>query len=350
MEVKREMQRELRERCPGYADCYSHADFIRKLGPLRKLYMMLSSGISPLDNSLEDNAQKPIFITGIHRSGTSWIGDIISLADNVMYWREPFNPSVVKSMCQQYLYLSSAMENQFYDNFTKKIFEGKYTGSLFDYTKPSQWFGVRDRRHLIKDPTAAFMLEWIMNRYDLNVVVVARHPAGFISSILKLNWDFDFNWFLNQEQLMTSYLDPFKSIINKYNYKGMDVEKGAVLWSVIYYVLEKISLSHEVTWVMYEDICARPQEEFKRLLNAVNLEWNSKIERKLYKSVTSTVTFANNITSGLDRDAAKMGEIWKERMTSKEIKMIDALVTQFNIALYDQYKLTSCRDSQVYAG
>lgn len=324
---------------PDFTDCYSYMDFIRKLGPLRRLHGALSHEGSSINNIPGGGAKKPVFITGIHRSGTSWIGDIISQADNMLYWREPFNPSVVKSMRQQYLYLPSTAQDPFYDKFLKRVFAEKYTGSLFDYTDSSQWFGETGCRHLIKDPTAAFMLEWIANKYDLDIVVVARHPAGFISSVLKLNWDFDFNAFLRQEHLMHDYLEPYKHIINKYNYKGMDVEKGAVLWGVIYYVLEQLSLSRDVTWVTYEDICARPQEEFKRLLKAIGLDWNYRIEKKLQKSTSSNDTFVNNITTGLERDTERMGKIWEERLSSKEIELIDGIVSKFHIKSYEQYKI-----------
>lgn len=34
---------------------------------------------------------QPILVTGAHRSGTTWIGNIISSAQNVFYVQEPFN-------------------------------------------------------------------------------------------------------------------------------------------------------------------------------------------------------------------------------------------------------------------
>ena len=320
-----------------FYDIYSPYNFLKKLGPARYLVKRLFPDIIPIKENHQNNSRKGIFVTGIHRSGTSWIGNILSLADNVIYWREPFNPSTVKNMRQHYLYLSSSMNDKFYKMFTDQLFSGRFVGSVFDYTKPKEWICKTRQRHLIKDPTAAFMLEWMTMNYNLDIVIVVRHPAGFVSSILKLNWDFNFNLILNQKHLMSNFLFPYKKIIETHNYDGMDAAKGAVLWSIIYYVLENMPNKNNYYWIKYEDICANPQAEFKQLFKAVNLEWDGRIEKHLQKSISSQVTFSNNITSGLRRDAAKMETIWKVRLPLKDIETIDRVVRFFDIDLYEDY-------------
>lgn len=323
----------------SYPVYYSPLDFLKKLGPVRGLSKRLFPDIVPAKEAhgIKSTAHKGIFVTGIHRSGTSWIGKIHSQANNVMYWREPFNPSTVKIMRRPYYYLSSSMEDLFYKKFTNELFTGKFAGALFDYTSPQQWVSRTHQRHLIKDPTAAFLIEWLTNNYNLDVVIVVRHPAGFVSSILNLKWDFDFNLILNQKQLMSDFLNPFKKTIEKHNYKGMDAAKGAVLWGIVYFVLEKMIKKYDFYWIKYEDICADPQAEFKQLFKAVNLNWENKIERMIQKSASSKVTFSDNITSKLKRDTTKMGTIWRDRLSVREIEIIDKLVKQFKTNLYEHY-------------
>ena len=328
-------------RCGSYfvpvPNIYSVYNFLRKLGPARYLVKRLFPDIIPVKEKHQNNSRKGIFVTGIHRSGTSWIGNILSMADNVIYWREPFNPATLKNMRQQYLYLSSSMNDKFYKMFTDQLFSGRFVCSIFDYTKPDKWICKAHHRHLIKDPTAAFMLEWLTMNYNLDIVIVVRHPAGFVSSILKLDWDFNFDLFLKQKQLMSGFLHPFKKIIEQHNYKGMDAAKGAVLWSIIYHVLENMPNKDNYYWIKYEDICANPQAEFKQLFKAVNLKWNGRVEKHLQKSISSQVTFSNNVTSSLKRDTAKMGTIYKDRLALKDIETIDRIVRRFNIGLYEDY-------------
>lgn len=281
---------------------------------------------------------KPIFVTGIHRSGTSWIGDILSYADGLLYWREPYNPSTVSSMKNQFLYLSPDSDSSYYKNFTDDMFKGDFVGSLFDFTQKSEYLSLAHHRHLIKDPTAAFMTDWMCSRYDIDVVVVGRHPAGFVSSVVQLSWDFDFDVFLTQKTLMEKYLYPYEDIIKEYNKPGMSVAKAAVLWAVIYYVLEKMSLEKKIIWVTYEDFCESPVHEFKELFKNLNLSWNSKVERQLISSTNSDSTFSDNITTDLKRDTAKMKSIWKDRLSKNDQIMIHSLISKFDIKLYEYYK------------
>ena len=203
--------------------------FLKKMGPLRLPYKLLCPDPIPRKGCGSIN-QKPIFLTGIYRSGTSWLSRIISMAGNITYLREPFNPSVMPCMPQQYFYLSKDMDNMFYRKYTEKLFKGRFVASVFDYTIKENWFkNPGNQRYFIKDPTAAFIVEWLAENYEIDTLIVIRHPAGFVSSILKLGWDFDLNWFLHQDRLMNNWLDPYRNLIEAHNYNGIDAAKGAVI-------------------------------------------------------------------------------------------------------------------------
>ena len=51
---------------------------------------------------------------------------------------------------------------------------------------------LRRQRPLLKDPFAIFSIPWFVRRLDSCVVVTVRHPAGFASSLKRLNWPCDF--------------------------------------------------------------------------------------------------------------------------------------------------------------
>lgn len=309
--------------------------FFKKAGPFRLLVKKVYPDTIPYTDR---GKNKAIFVTGIHRSGTSWIGDILSYGERLLYWREPYNPSTVSAMKKQFTYLPVESKDSFYRRFTNDLFKGDFVGALFDFTQKSEWFSIKCHRHLIKDPTAAFMLEWMENNYDLDVIIVGRHPAGFVSSILRLNWDFDFNIFLNQNDLMDKYLFHYKDVIREHNKPGMNIAKAAVLWCVVYYVLEQMSFNKPVLWIKYEDICENPIGEFKKLFKKINLEWNSKVENKLISSTKSISTFSDNITTELKRDTTKMKNIWKDRLTDEDQKTIHNVISQFDIRLYEHYR------------
>ena len=304
------------------------------MGPLRLPYKLLCPDPIPRKGCGSTN-QKPIFLTGIYRSGTSWLGRIISMADNVSYWREPFNPSVVRSMPQQYFYLAGDMDDMFYRKYTENLLKGRFVASTFDYTDKEHWFeGSGNQRCFIKDPTAAFILEWFAENYEIDTLIVIRHPAGFVSSILKLGWDFDLNCFLQQDRLMNDWLNPYRNLIEAHNYNGIDAAKGAVIWCVINFVLYQLIKRNGFNWIRYEDVCADPINQFKKIFKILNLSWNNKIKEEIQRNTASDITFSKKTNTNLERNTENMSRIWIERLTSDEINTIGALVDEFPLPFY----------------
>ena len=62
---------------------------------------------------------------------------------------------------------------------------------------------------------AFFSAEWLADRFDMNVVIVIRHPAAFVSSVKKLNWHHPMSHFLEQPALMREHLYPFEEQIRE---------------------------------------------------------------------------------------------------------------------------------------
>ncbi|RJQ76332.1 MAG: hypothetical protein C4519_14780 [Desulfobacteraceae bacterium] len=308
-------------------DNFNFKLFLKKMGPARFAQKVL------FPDQIHKVNDRPIFLTGIYRSGTSWVGKIISFADSLICYREPFNPSVVQRMPQQYYYISPEKDNLFYADFTEKLLKGHLVGADFDYTTNNNYFNFRHSRYLIKDPTAAFLTEWLSNKYSFETIILLRHPAGFVSSILKLNWDFDLSIFLNQKNLMDEHLHHFKFIINKYNYKGMTIEKGAVIWGVIYYFLNKLINNEGYYYIKYEDICKNPYDKFKEIFDKFSLMWNERVEHEIKLSTESASTFSRN-TFCVSRDTSKMDKIWMNRLTVNQIKTIKRITSEFDIPYY----------------
>src|SRR5919108_4908223 len=138
--------------------------YIAKRAFIRKPFKLLFPDQIPFRH-LGDSVPKGIFLTGIYRSGTSWISHIISQAEGISYWREPFNPSCGICKRQQYLYLTEKSDDQYYKMFTNKFFKGQFVGTIPDHVKTSQWYKILNSRTFIKDPTGAFLLDWMSYHY-----------------------------------------------------------------------------------------------------------------------------------------------------------------------------------------
>jgi hypothetical protein len=308
--------------------------FLAKGGLLRVPLKLLMPDPVP-GRHLGKDGPRAIFLTGIHRSGTSWVGHVIAQADGISYWREPFNPSCGICKGQQYLYLTRETNDSYYKQFADSLFRGRFAGTSPDRVNPEQWYKSNAScfRTFIKDPTGAFLLDWLNYHYNVDVAILLRHPAAFVSSIRGLGWDFDFNVFLNQQQLMSDWLYPYTDLLEKHNYCGMSIEKASVLWGAVYTVLWGLICRDSYYWKRYEDICNNPIEEFKDIFVNLKIPWTSKIEHIITSTTEGNLTFSK-VVDTYERDTEKMASIWKVRFSCKEIQAIRKIVDRFGLQIY----------------
>ena len=99
------------------------------------------------------NKNKPILITGCHRSGTTWIGKTIAYSNNIIYIGEPFNPNLSKrgGICgfkfkNWFEYISEENQDQYYTPILKMI--------NLDY----DWKSLRQTENSLRDWKIHFKL------------------------------------------------------------------------------------------------------------------------------------------------------------------------------------------------
>ena len=109
---------------------------------------------------------------------------------------------------------------------------------FFSKKKKEHWFPfLRKGRQVIKDPIAVLSLDWLYNNFDIDILILVRHPAAYVSSFKRMNWDFPFDHLLSQENLMEIELYPLREEI--LNAPTDFVERAALSWKWIYFILSK---------------------------------------------------------------------------------------------------------------
>ena len=304
-------------------------------------------------------SRKPILITGSHRSGSTWVGKIVAEAPSVIYIHEPFNvdhppgAGVCNAKFQYwYTHITSENETGFY-NSIKDTIELRYR--LWSALKAAKSIG--DVKHgvleyirffeilfsnltpVIKDPIALFSAEWLAKNFDMNILVLIRHPAAFVSSIKTRNWSFDFSNFLEQPLLLKNYLYPFEEELREYASKNHDlIDQGALLWKLLYYVVLQYQKNYpDWTFMRHEDLSRNPLQAFQELFSRLNLEFS--------KNVSDAIEFYSNSENPRDVDSP-VGEIslrrnselnisnWKQRLNSLEIERVRNQVEDISSAFY----------------
>jgi hypothetical protein len=143
----------------------------------------------------------------------------------------------------------------------------------------------RERRPLMKDPLALLSAEWLHETFDMEVVILVRHPAAFAGSLKKGQSTFPFENLLEQEKLMSSYLASYRSQIESMiEGESTVVQQAALLWRCLYHVVSEYRAQYP-SWhiVRYEDLVAEPRRRFRALYRQLELPWSSKTGNTIEK-------------------------------------------------------------------
>lgn len=292
---------------------------------------------------------KRLIVTGIHRSGSTWMGKILGLSRELQYIHEPFNlkkhPNSPLSFWYQYFTVNSVNEDikvlkHYLDSFQKVNLT-----RLFTSVKRAKYLGqVRDSimyefkcvfsKPLYKDPIAVLSSEWFYEELDSHVIVSIRHPAAFVASVKVKNWIFDFDNLLQQELLMQDYLKKYKHEMEIANKRKDLIESGILIWNIIYDIVyqlkEKYADNPNWVFVRHEDLSRNPVVMFKQIFNQLNLKFTPKIEAAI---VASTRPQKKGY---LSRDARQNIYTWRNRLEDSDIAIIKNKTKQVWMHFYTE--------------
>lgn len=248
--------------------------------------------------------KSPILISGAHRSGTTWLGKMISKNNQVGYIYEPFNMNYFNNIKVPYwfYYLKHDDENEIIKKELDKVINFNYNiknnlkninniknvlrvvKTFFDFQKNKYSNSIP----LIKDPIAIMSAEYIYKEYSAKIIISIRHPAAIISSYVKHNYNHPFYHFLKQEELMSDKLSSFTKKIHHFSEEKQEViDQGILLYNIIYSVIKEYQKKHkDWLFVKYEDITGNPIESFKKIFAYLDLDYNQtdlyEIEKETY--------------------------------------------------------------------
>lgn len=183
---------------------------------------------------------------------------MLALSPSVGYIHEPFNMTHKPGVCGAkfdywFTYITKENESLFYRDIENTLsFRYNLTGELnglralkeasriFKEYKKFVLHRFHNARPLVKDPIAFFSSGWLAETFDMNVVVLIRHPAAFAGSLKKLNWCHDFSHFLKQPLLMRDHLSPFEDEIREYaDHRKNIIDQAILLWKIFHATIIK---------------------------------------------------------------------------------------------------------------
>jgi hypothetical protein len=282
----------------------------------------------------------PIFVTGTHRSGTTWVAQMLSVP-GIWHVHEPFNPN--KGMWKEsFTYASPDREVPAVDAMLKSLLRGGRRRALNIPNSqhpwmPLRWSPLRPRRLLLKDPLACLLTGYLARHFHLKTLVIFRHPCGFVSSVQRLGWPTAgyLRAFLERQDLMQEHLHPYAELMRRYSQTD-SVESAAVLHGVLNQVLWNQTQQFGLRWMRFEDLCTSPIEEFHNLFEWCGLPYDDHT-RRFHEalSLSEPRPVEDYHTHAVQRNSQAASESWRKYLTADALGRIGGIWMQFSIPLYE---------------
>jgi hypothetical protein len=281
--------------------------------------------------------KRPILVTGAHRSGTTWVGKMLALAPGVGYVHEPFNPRFSAGRFDRYFTVVTRENEARYAPELEHVLTFRYElvprlrrrHRPKDVARTFRDFGrtqrVRRRhpRPLMKDPIALLSAEWLAQRFDMDVVVLIRHPAAFASSLKRLGWRHSFANFLDDgrvPEVIWPYEDEIRAQARE---PGDLLAQAALLWRLLYNAVASFRERHE-DWIFlrHEDVSLEPAPSFERLYERLGLELTETARAEIERASASENPSALTTPHAVELDSAASLGRWRDELTPQEVETL----------------------------
>jgi hypothetical protein len=244
----------------------------------------------------------PILVTGAPRSGSTWVGNLLSLDRRSGYLHEPFNKNCTAGRCRAdfrhgFTYVTRDSEAPYLEPLRDTLAwryslgaELRAIRSPKDVARMARdlayYATMRQRgaRVILKDPMALLSADWLADRFGARVVVVIRNPAGFVASLRAAGWGrFHFQIFRDQPALMAERLAPFAAEIAAAAKTMPDaIDAGTLLWRVLHHHIDLLRREHpDWVFVRHEDLSRNPEPEFRALFARLDLDFTEAVQARL---------------------------------------------------------------------
>jgi hypothetical protein len=238
---------------------------------------------------------RPILITGMARSGGSWVSRMVAGSGEVVHINEPFNrrhpPGLTPGILRvppprAYQYVGAHNEEKYVAGFRDMLrlrynfaAELRVNRGAYDLAKMAKYgaafaYGrVRRLLPLVDDPYMVFAAEWMAERLDCQVVVLVRHPAGIVSSLTRIGdgWSDNLPDIAAQPELVRDHLTPYAEELERAAREPLDpIAHGALLWRLIHAgIAQQAARNPRIVVVRYEDMATDPVNEFRKLYDRI---------------------------------------------------------------------------------
>lgn len=272
--------------------------------------------------------QPGLLVTGLPRSGTSWVGKMVEASRQVVYVNEPLNlrhppgrsPGVLDAdATHRFQYICADNEGPWLPAFRRTLAlrygigrELRRNHKPYDIARMAKYATafaagrLRGRRAMLDDPYALLAAPWLAERFGVRTVVLVRDPVSLVGSYRKLGWFIHPDELLGQPLAIRDLLGDHADALREAAAGDDRIGATAVLWRAVYDVVDKVHRHVPgITVRRYEDFALAPVEEFGSLYDHFGLEFDAAARAHIVAATTATEgdSQAGFARSGLSKTA-----------------------------------------------
>jgi hypothetical protein len=218
----------------------------------------------------------------------------------------------------------------------RSIRSPKDAGRLVRDRRDFRRYRRQGARPLLKDPIAVFSAGWLCDSFDMDTLVLIRHPAAFAHSITSRRLRHPFGDFLAQPLLMHDLLGPFEEQIRRFAAEEQPLlDQAVLLWRVIHHVILAYR-DNRPDWMFLrlEDVAREPLEEFRRIYARLGQTFDERAAGVIEEHSSSSNAVQSADPADHRRDSGKSIAAWRARLSSDDVLRIRSEVEPISKEFY----------------
>jgi hypothetical protein len=289
-----------------------------------------------------------ILVTGVPRSGTTAVGQMLSLAAGAGALHEPFNyhsglqqiahyfaiPGTAFFSIAQFDQVVAQIKNLELD-FKPGIFPSdKGLRRAMKYVVGARPLNSYRRLRLSpnlrtviwKDPLACFAANHAAQRHEVEVLVTLRNPWAVAGSFKRMEWAFDLvDLTTRLKQAGADFVPTCEARLDKNLHDP--ATNGTWLWRLVYSTLAQWAQANpRIHFVNLDDVVENPAATYAKLYKLLALAWNDHLAAKIakyYQNESQRSTPKSKRAHDAGRNIADVNKYWRGYLAESEKEFVN---------------------------
>jgi Sulfotransferase family len=291
-----------------------------------------------------------ILVTGMPRSGTTAVGEVLATAARTSILHEPLNYLVGLRDVPHYFALpgGGGVTGASFDRWVADIraLKLRYKPGVFPKEKGLHRLmkrllggrAVNSYRRCVwtpgldtliwKDPFACLAARYLHEVHGIPVVVTLRNPWAVAASFKRMRWAFDLDEIFSRIQSAAQQKYSFDNQI--WLRRDEPVVNAALLWLIVYSSLQDLLTAEGgLIGVSLDELIQRPTAVYAALFDRLGLAWTESVERSIVSRYQGKLCEpqvpVGEKAHDRKRDLASMNQYWTNLLDVNEQALVSDL-------------------------